>query len=76
MDTGTHASLNDAGNFVRTVSERQGLQVGSPDEIAYRLGLISSETLKKNGTKLGKSGYGRYLTELAENDLQQFPLKS
>ena len=76
FDTGTHASLNDAGNFVRTVSERQGLQVGSPDEIAYRLGLISSEKLKKNGTKLGKSGYGRYLTELAENDMKKFPVKS
>jgi len=68
LDTGTHASLSDAGNFVRTVSERQGLQVGSPDEIAYRLGLISSEILKNNGMKLGKSGYGQYLSELAEKE--------
>ena len=41
LDTGTHGSLLDAGNFVRTLSERQGLQVGSPDEVAYKLGWIN-----------------------------------
>ena len=40
LDTGTHASLLDAGNFVKTLTERQGLQVGSPDEVALHLGLI------------------------------------
>ena len=47
LDTGTHGSLLDAGNFVRTLTERQGLQVGSPDEVAYQLGWISEITLKK-----------------------------
>ena len=61
LDTGTHSSLLDAGNFVRTLTERQGLQVGSPDEVSYRLGWISSEEFLMTAEKFSKSLYGQYL---------------
>ena len=61
LDTGTHGSLLDAGNFVRTLTERQGLQVGSPDEIAYRQGWISAEDLMRRAHSFRKNGYGSYL---------------
>ena len=61
LDTGTHNSLLDAGNFVRTLNERQGLQVGSPDEIAYYQGWIDKEQLTETANKFGKSLYGSYL---------------
>lgn len=64
LDTGTHASLLDAGNFVRTLSERQGQLVGSPDEVAYHQGWISPEELMSRATRFGKSDYGRYLQRL------------
>lgn len=64
LDTGTHASLLDAGNFVRTLSERQGQLVGSPDEVAYHQGWISPEELMARATRFGKSEYGRYLQRL------------
>ncbi|MAF58486.1 MAG: glucose-1-phosphate thymidylyltransferase [Ponticaulis sp.] len=64
LDTGTHASLLDAGNFVRTLSERQGQLVGSPDEVAYHQGGISPEELMSRATRFGKSDYGRYLQRL------------
>lgn len=64
LDTGTHASLLDAGNFVRTISERQGLQVGSPDEIAFSAGWISGEELRKRAEGFAKNGYGQYLLAL------------
>ena len=51
-DTGMHASLLDAGNFVRTLTERQGLQVGSPDEVAYHLNLITDQQLKSEQLNL------------------------
>lgn len=64
LDTGTHGSLLDAGNFVRTITERQGLQVGSPDEVAYQLKWITIEDLKKTAVKFGKNKYGDYLISL------------
>ena len=64
LDTGTHASLLDAGNFVRTLEERQGLQTGSPDEIAYGQGWISSEQLAERANVFGKNAYGHYLEQL------------
>lgn len=64
LDTGTHASLLDAGNFVRTLSERQGLQVGSPDEIAYAQGWIDDDGLKARAKMFGKNAYGAYLLGL------------
>lgn len=64
LDTGTHASLLDAGNFVRTLQERQGLQTGSPDEIAFDKGWISREHLLDRAERYSKNEYGRYLRRL------------
>jgi glucose-1-phosphate thymidylyltransferase len=64
LDTGTHGSLLDAGNFVKTITERQGLQVGSPDEVAYQLGWISRTDLKNTAMQFFKSKYGEYLTSI------------
>lgn len=64
LDTGTHASLLDAGNFVRTLENRQGLQVGCPDEIAYRQGWISQEDLAARAKIYAKNDYGRYLAAI------------
>ncbi len=67
LDTGTHASLLEAGNFVRTLSERQGLQIGSPDEIAYVQRWITPDELKARATLFGKNEYGRYLEALLDD---------
>jgi glucose-1-phosphate thymidylyltransferase len=64
LDTGTHGSLLDAGNFVRTLQARQGLQVGCPDEIAYRAGWIDRAALTARAEVFSKNDYGRYLTAL------------
>ena len=64
LDTGTHNSLLDASNFVRTLTERQGLQVGSPDEIAYKLKWITKDQLKARSRLFGKNRYGKYLENL------------
>jgi glucose-1-phosphate thymidylyltransferase len=64
LDTGTHGSLLDASEFVRTLQSRQGLQVGCPEEIAYQLGWISSDVLARHAHQYGKSDYGRYLLKL------------
>ncbi len=61
LDTGTHGSLLDAGNFVRTLTLRQGLQVGSPDEIAHRQGWISRDAFAKRAEMFKKNEYGRSL---------------
>ncbi|WP_317056211.1 glucose-1-phosphate thymidylyltransferase RfbA [Roseovarius rhodophyticola] len=61
LDTGTHGSLLDAGNFVRTLEERQGLQTGSPDEIAFEQGWISASELRDRAEKFQKNDYGQYL---------------
>ncbi len=66
LDTGTHGSLLDAGNFVRTLSERQGQQVGCPEEIAYQQGWIDADALMERARMFGKSGYGAYLARLVE----------
>ena len=66
LDTGTHGSLLDAGNFVRTLSERQGLQVGSPEEIAFAAGWISAKDLRARAEVFGKNDYGAYLLRLLE----------
>lgn len=65
LDTGTHGSLLDAGNFVRTLEKRQGLQTGSPDEIAFAQGWICAEKLRARAEKFRKNDYGRYLMALA-----------
>ncbi len=64
LDTGTHASLLDAGNFVRTLTMRQGLQVGSPDEIAWQQGWITEAQLLERARMFGKNAYGEYLARL------------
>ena len=64
LDTGTHASLLDASNFVRTLTERQGLQVGSPDEVAYQLNWITKEQLGERAALFGKNNYGQYLNNI------------
>ena len=64
LDTGTFDSLNDASNFVRTIQARQGLQVGSPEEAAWRMGFLSDEGLARRAEELAKSGYGAYLASL------------
>ena len=64
LDTGTHASLLDAGNFVRTLTQRQGLQTGCLDEIAHDMGWISDEDLEKRAAMFSKNDYGRYLKNL------------
>ncbi len=61
LDTGTHASLLDAGNFVRTLQARQGLQVGCPDEIAFRQGWVDAAHLAARAQIYAKNDYGRYL---------------
>ncbi|QUJ75996.1 glucose-1-phosphate thymidylyltransferase RfbA [Sulfitobacter albidus] len=64
LDTGTHGSLLDAGNFVRTLSSRQGLQVGCPEEIAFSKGWISRDDLAALAKKFSKNTYGAYLAGL------------
>jgi glucose-1-phosphate thymidylyltransferase len=64
LDTGTFDSLNDASNFVRTLEARQGLKVGSPEEAAWRQGLLSDAELEERAMRLAKSGYGTYLLDL------------
>ena len=66
LDTGTHGSLLDAGNFVRTLQARQGLQVGCPDEIAYRAGWIDRAALIARAAVFCKNDYGRYLQSIAD----------
>ena len=65
LDTGTHASLLDASNFVRTLTDRQGLQVGSPDEVAYQLKWIVNKQLTERAKVFGKNSYGNYLKQLS-----------
>jgi glucose-1-phosphate thymidylyltransferase len=64
LDTGTHESLLDAGNFVRTLEARQGLQMGSPDEIAFLQGRIDAAQLMARAEMFGKNAYGDYLRGL------------
>ena len=66
LDTGTHASLLDAGTYVRITEDRQGLKIGCPEEIAWRQGFISDEQLQSLAQPLCKSGYGDYLLRLIE----------
>jgi glucose-1-phosphate thymidylyltransferase len=64
LDTGTFASLMQAGQFVQVIEERQGLKVGCIEEIAYNMGYINKEQLETEAKKLIKSGYGQYLLNL------------
>jgi glucose-1-phosphate thymidylyltransferase len=64
LDTGTFNSLMQAGQFVQVIEERQGLKIGSIEEVAYRMGFINAEQLRAVATPLVKSGYGQYLLKL------------
>ena len=68
LDTGTHDSLLEAAHFVQTLEKRQGLKVGCPEEVAWRMGWIDDEQVARLASPLEKSGYGSYLLELLEFD--------
>ena len=64
LDTGTVDMLMAAGDFVRTIEQRQGLKIGCPEEVAWRMGWLSDDDLEQRGRALAKSGYGEYLLQL------------
>ena len=66
LDTGTFDSLLDAGNYVATIENREGLKIGSPEEVAWRRGFLSDDQLRERAEPLVKSGYGAYLFDLLE----------
>ena len=68
LDTGTHESLKQAADFVKTIEERQDLKISCPEEIAYRMGYIDAEQVIRLAEPLKKSTYGRYLLELVEEE--------
>ncbi|WP_151733819.1 glucose-1-phosphate thymidylyltransferase RfbA [Paenibacillus tengchongensis] len=70
LDTGTHQSLVDATNFVRTIEDHQGIKISAPEEIAYINGWITKEHLLECGQKLSKTGYGQYLIKVATGKIQ------
>jgi glucose-1-phosphate thymidylyltransferase len=67
LDTGTHDSLMEAGQFIETIEKRQGLKVACLEEIAYRMNYINKEQLKQLAEPLKKNGYGQYLLNLAKS---------
>ena len=69
LDTGTHESLLEAGQFIATIENRQGLKVACPEEIAYRQAWISAEQLHKLAEPLAKSGYGQYLQNILKEKI-------
>lgn len=70
LDTGTHQSLVDASNFVRTVEDYQGIKIAAPEEISYINGWISKEKLIEQGEFYSKTGYGQYLLKVANGEIK------
>ena len=68
LDSGTHDSLIEAGQFVQTIERRQGLKIACLEEIAYRNGWITAERLRELGEKQRKTSYGQYLIDLVEEN--------
>ena len=68
LDTGTHDSLLDAGNYVRTIEDRQGLKIGCPEEVAWRMGYIDDDELTDSANRILSSGYGSYLLEILRRE--------
>lgn len=69
LDTGTHESLFEAGLFVQTIQQRQGLKIACPEEIAFRMGYITAEQVERLAQSLGKSGYGDYLRAICHEPI-------
>jgi len=69
LDTGTHASMNEASSFIETIENRQGLKVACPEEIAYRQQWINAEQLERLAQPLAKSGYGQYLQRMLKENV-------
>jgi glucose-1-phosphate thymidylyltransferase len=69
LDTGTHESLLEAGQYIATIERRQGLKIACPEEIAYRLGYIDAAGLERLGNAMAKNAYGRYLLGLLRDPL-------
>ncbi len=72
LDTGTHDSLLEAGQFIATIEKRQGLKVACPEEVAYRQGWITPEQLQALAQPLAKNGYGQYLLRILHETLFRF----
>ncbi len=70
LDTGTHQSLLDAGQFIRVIEERQSLKIACPEEIAWRMGFIDDDRVQELARPLENSGYGRYLLQLLDKGLR------
>jgi glucose-1-phosphate thymidylyltransferase len=67
LDTGTFDSLIEASDYVRTIEHRQGLKIGAPEEVAWRMGFLNDDELRERATALMKSGYGTYLESLLDS---------
>lgn len=72
LDTGTFDSMLDAGNYVRTIEQRQGLKIGVPEEVAWRLGYVTGDELRERAELLVKSGHGCYLLDLLDRAADDF----
>src|SRR5918998_837189 len=68
LDAGTHESLHQSANFIETIEQRQGLKIGCPEEISYRMGYIDAERLERLAYPMRKNDYGRYLLELLKSE--------
>ena len=71
LDTGTHESLIEAAVFVHTIEKRQGLKIACPEEVAFRMGWITAAELERLATPLARNGYGRYLLEVARENIRE-----